>query len=348
MAKIFIEIRAKGGETLNPFLLSKLIEARIGKISNAKRNKDSIILEANEDAISKINGQKINNIEIEAKRHEYLNKSKGTIYSPSLNYVETKEIEQELERHGVTRVTRFLKKGKPTHGEKGIDNDRGIELTNTGVYLLEFGTPNRPNYIEICFERIQVRTYYPNPRPCNNCGELNHHQNNCRNHKRCLKCGEIHYDDHQCTVEPRCINCKANHTTFNRTCPEIQKEKTIIKYAIDNQISRAMARRRVQISPATTYATATKINNEKDAEIENLKKQLHQLQSLNQTLLKRINNLTMLTTSDDEMETETGKPTADSNRLNRKAIRVERNPSSEEQSPSKNSKPKKQKKTINQ
>ena len=60
MAQILIEIRAKGDETLNPFLLSKLIEARIGKISNAKRNKDSIILEANEDAISKINGQKIN------------------------------------------------------------------------------------------------------------------------------------------------------------------------------------------------------------------------------------------------------------------------------------------------
>lgn len=350
MGKIFIEIKAKAGEHLNPFLLTKLIESKIGKITSGKSQGNTYVIEASEDAIPKINGQIINNIEIEASRHVYLNKSKGTIYSPGLNYVDTTEIEQELAKHGVAKVTRFLKKGTPSRGEKGTENERGVVLMNTGVYLLEFNKPSRPEFIDLCFERLKVRTYYPNPKPCNNCGKTNHNQHTCRNPKLCLKCGELYNDQHICIVNPKCINCCGDHPAFSRSCPELQKEKLIIKYAIDNNISRSIARKRIQTSPTTSYANA--IRNGSEEEIQTLKNQIHQLQSLNETLLRKIKFLTTLS-SDEEVESvHNGTPTIElknnsapsTSRPIRRSHSSERNRSSDEQSPG-NRKPKKQKKS---
>lgn len=281
MEKFFVVIKPADGGFISPFLLSKHIETIIGKNFTAKNTKEGTLMEINEEQIVKVNKSMIQGREIKAEKHAFMNNSKGTIYYPALNYAEDSEILEELKEQGVKKVTRFLRKGIPNTGEKGVTNEKGIPLQNTGVFLIEFNTPKRPDQIVICHEKLNVRSYYPNPRTCNNCGDPTHSQTTCRNTKRCLKCSEIH--DNDCTSPAKCINCSGNHVTYFRNCPTLMQEKKVIKYAVDNNISKTAARKRIQITHGTSYAGALKNN-----ETEQLKQELANMKELNQILMKRI------------------------------------------------------------
>lgn len=56
---------------------------------------------------------------IEVIKDERKNSSKGTIFYPAFNFVEDREILEELSQQGVTYIERILKKGTAHQNECG-------------------------------------------------------------------------------------------------------------------------------------------------------------------------------------------------------------------------------------
>lgn len=176
----YVNIKRKDGGYLNPFLLSKTITHTIGLLTTAKNTKEGLLTRLTAAQIVKINAAKVNGFELVATPNARLNHSKGTIYFPDFNRITEQEIMQELKEQGVIGVERILRKGTPNP-----DEVTKTGLKNTGIFVLDFNKANKPEHITICFERVLVKTYYPNPRKCNACHRFGHTAKWCKQERRC-------------------------------------------------------------------------------------------------------------------------------------------------------------------
>lgn len=297
---VYVYVRAEDRESLSPFLISKFLEQTIGQFE-AKHTKEGLLIKISEKNINKIHGATINNRKLEVKVNEYLNTSKGTIFFPEFNYIDEEEILQELENQGVVGITRFLRKrkeGDTRRSEKGTEEG----LINTGVYLLNFNRATKPLHINICHERVEVKTYYPNPMKCTRCHSFGHKKKDCRRKQPlCGNCDGIFHD--KCNNQPKCHNCGDDHSSKSRKCPVYLRERNIIKYATDNQVSYKEARSRQQTHTNISTFAETLM---KDERITALETKLANLQDLNNQLIKKIAELqpqtTPLPTNTEEIE----------------------------------------------
>lgn len=294
MEKFFVYIRPKNGEFISPFLLSKHLDTTIGRIQSANHTKDGLLVQITKKQADKVDGSKAGTVELQVTYNEFLNTSKGLIFFPEFKYITDEEILAELEEQNVSQITRFLKKGDQMTNEKGTTEGK----TNTGLFLLQFNKPLKPETIVICHERVKVRVYYPNPMRCIKCHKFGHKEKNCRaKMKICGHCAEVQQDKHDCSEKPpKCVNCDGVHPSWNWTCPLYMQEQAIIKYATNNQESYKEARQRQQTNVRiSSFAETLKRDNARDEEIENLKKQMTILQETNQKLLKIIEGLNQST-----------------------------------------------------
>lgn len=260
MEKRYVNIKLKGDAFISPFLMTKFLEQNIGRIEEAKSGKDGILLKITSKDFEKIKNAKINNIEIEVTYNDRLNTSKGVIFHPQLKYIDDTTILEELAPQGVIQITRFLKNGAPS----GVVQEKGtVEgKINTGLFMLTFNKPIKPFAINICYEKIEVKTYYPNPLRCNNCFDYGHKSSTCRKTKICGKCPKPSHGE--CDIL-ECPSCGGSHPAWDRKCPTFIKEKEIIQYAINNAIPFKQARLRFQTNVRIqTYAETTKISQELD------------------------------------------------------------------------------------
>lgn len=298
MEKFFVYIRPKNGEFISPFLLSKHLETTIGRIQSAKHTKEGLLVQITKKQAEKVDGSKAGTVELQVTYNEFLNTSKGLIFFPEFKYITDEEILAELKDQNVSHITRFLKKGDQMRNEKGTTEGK----TNTGLFLIQFNKPTKPESLIICHERVNVRVYYPNPMRCNKCHKFGHKEKNCRSKiKICGHCAEAQQDNHDCSEEPpKCVNCNGSHPSWTRTCPRYLEEQSIIKYATDHQVPFKEARQRQQTNVRITSFADTV---QQKSEIERLQEQVAQLIKQNQVLTQTIAKL--------EQHQANGAPAAD-------------------------------------
>lgn len=275
MEKIFVYIRPKDGGFISPFLLAKFIEQNLGPIESAKNTKDGLLTKLNEHQINKLNGAMIAGKTMEVIANDKLNTSRGVMFYPAFKYLPNEDIITSLSSAGVTDISRILKKGNNTTNEIGTTEGR----INTGLFIITFRKPKLPHNIKICFENIAINPYYPNPMKCQNCHNYGHKKLNCRKDKVCGNCGDIFHE--VCPNQPKCINCNESHPAWNNKCPIWNNEKSIIKYAIDFEVSFKEARQRHQINTnLNSYANILRTPEQQNSEVNILKEEIRELKKI--------------------------------------------------------------------
>lgn len=181
---------------------------------------------------------------------------------------------------------------------------------NTSTIILTISGTVIPEHVDFGWTRCKTRNYYPSPMLCFHCWSFGHTSKRCTEpHRICGRCCKAHPEQQvatstengikapptdglpgenlgmnrfACTELVFCKNCKADdHAVSSRKCPIYLKEVEIQKLRIDNNISYPQARREFE-ARLTTSTSATSYSGvaaaSKDAEIENLKAAMRQMQ----------------------------------------------------------------------
>lgn len=264
--KYLIMQRKNGGDLLkvSPFLLKKVIDYTCnGEVEMCKklRNGNVIIKTKNETQAKKLI-QLINlsgSIEVEISEHNFLNSSKGVIYSSDLIGVPEAEILDGLKKYNVIEVKKIMK-------------NIGTSSNETGLITLTFSTAEPPTDIYAGYENVAVRPFIPNPLRCFNCFMFGHPTKFCKNEKSCCNCNNLHHinleTNEKCDLPMLCVNCAKNniedkcHNSLDRKCPiflrekEIQAIKTLQK--VDTKTAKQIYQNRLQyktVIPSTRTIT---------------------------------------------------------------------------------------------
>lgn len=170
---------------------------------------------------------------IEISLHPTLNTVQGTVYEPDSINTDEKLICEHLSSQGVQAVRRIKKR---------VNGD----LVNTPLLVLTFHGTVLPDHVYFGLLRIPVRTYYPSPLLCHNCGMYGHSRKFCQQPGVCMRCSQLIHvpDGEQCNNSPYCMHCKNDHTVTSRDCPKYKEEDKIVHMKVDQCISYSEARRR--------------------------------------------------------------------------------------------------------
>ena len=152
---------------------------------------------------------------INCSYHKSLNFTKGTIYAPYLKYVPDEEIVKELSSQGVVEIYKF---------NKSIDG----KSEPSGVILLTFDKYHLPQKLDICWHKVFVREYIPNPMRCRSCQLLGHTAKRCQNTPTCANCNLPPHPSEQCT-RTYCANCAEPHPATSKDCKKFNQQKDILK-----------------------------------------------------------------------------------------------------------------------
>lgn len=235
------ETKKQEGPLSNPFIVGVSIELCIGEkeartVKAVREARGSrYLLRTNSRTIAdklKKMTQLTDGTEVEIISHPTLNTVQGTVYDPDSMNVAEKEIEGYLNTQGVHSVRRIKKR---------VD---GI-LHNTPLLVLTFRGTCLPKYVYFGVLRIPVRTYYPSPMICFNCGAYGHSGKSCQQCGICLQCSKQHTlaQGQQCQNPKYCFHCKDGHAIISRECPKYKMEEKIVRIKVDQGISYPEARR---------------------------------------------------------------------------------------------------------
>lgn len=165
---------------------------------------------------------------------------------------------------GIRRITRK------------VGEDR--ELTPT-VILTVSGT-TLPEHIDIGYQRIRTRPYYPAPMLCYQCYQFGHTRQKCQ--KQIPTCGNCN-QEHELTQGVRCQNpaycarCKSSdHSLGSRKCPVYQNEDAIQHIRVDRGLSYPEARRAFEASTGQRSFAGIAVHS-KDKTISDLSAKLEAL-----------------------------------------------------------------------
>lgn len=197
---------------------------------------------------------------VDVTEHNFLNNSKGVIFTRELFEITEDEILKELKVFNVIEVKKILRKA----------NDNMIQ---TGLVILTFSTSAPPEDIYVGYERLRIRPFIPNPLRCYNCFKFGHPTKYCKDNKICANCSNSHHlnldNNEKCTLTTHCVNCYSYkledtlHNSLDKKCPiflrekEIQAIKTLQK--VDIQTARKIFSQRFNYSAA--YSTPRETTN---------------------------------------------------------------------------------------
>jgi hypothetical protein len=145
--------------------------------------------------------------------------------------VSDEEFLEEMKDQHVTGIQRMKKK------MNGIEKE-------TGLYFLTFGTCDPPEFVTICYERLEVRKFTPSPYRCWNCLKFNHSKNSCSAEKRCANCGQNYHltEEFEVCMNPiNCVNCGGQHSSLDKKCPIYLMNKEINAIMVNSNLSRKEA-----------------------------------------------------------------------------------------------------------
>lgn len=245
---------------VSPFLIKKVIDNTCGEVMECKKIRSGQILIKTknlEQAKKMITLTEMgNNITVDITEHQFLNTSKGVIYSNELRGIPENEIVDELKTQNVTEIRKIMKKNEN-------------ELTETGLIILTFQSTNTPKSINIGYSKVDVRPYIPPAMRCRNCLKYNHTSKYCKSLNVCINCGTHHSveENEICQRPKNCSNCSAmnisptNHTAVDKKCPVFIKENELqaikTNYKVDHKTAKQIYSERHQHN-ITPYSEVTK------------------------------------------------------------------------------------------
>nr|XP_027232794.1 uncharacterized protein LOC113824260 [Penaeus vannamei] len=139
----------------------------------------------------------------------------------------------------------------------------GNVRTKTGLCFLTFALNKIPEYVNVGYERVQVRPYIQKPMHCNSCQKFGHTPLRCidkdTNKFTCHKCAEAH-DTSTCTSAVlKYANCGGPHQSGSAECSSLKKETETLAYMRKHEVNYNEAKRKVESlthKPDTSYASA--------------------------------------------------------------------------------------------
>lgn len=274
----------------NPFIIGVTIDVAVGqeeakKVLASKEGRGSryLLRTKSKTAFHKLS--KITKLtdgtEVEVIPHPTLNSVQGVVYEPDCKDVAESVILGYLKSQGVKSVRRITKR---------VNGD----AQNTALIVLTFHGTCIPEYVLFGRLRVPVRTYYPSPMVCYNCGDYGHPRKFCKQSGICLHCSETHQlaNGEKCNNTPHCKHCNGDHSSTSRTCSKYKDEENIIRMQIDKKISSAEARKmyfekaKKETMASFVQKRLTPVETEKDkiiaelrAEVMSLKSQLTTIQN---------------------------------------------------------------------
>lgn len=125
-----------------------------------------------------------------------------------------------------------------------ITNGR-VEWQDGESVCVEFRGKSLPEAIIIWRTRLRVTPYIESVTVCYNCGKLRHPKKYCSSEKLCPKCGDPYHTDEgqRCEGDARCINCKGKHSTLDKSCPTLCKERDINRIMACDNLPYLLAKR---------------------------------------------------------------------------------------------------------
>lgn len=264
----------KGKMPDHPFILRKSIEKRVnGKIEGAMpeaQGRTYALKVRSRHHLEKLLSMThlTDGTAVKVTHHPGLNSTRCVISCRDLMKVEKDEdILEYLADQKVTDIRRIKRKV----GEK-------TEFTST-VILTISGT-TRPETVDIGYQRIRTRPYYPAPMLCFQCFNFGHTRQRCKETTAtCGHCGQQHevVRGVQCPNPAYCNRCKAgDHSLGSRSCPIYKIEDKIQHIRVDKGLSYPEARRLYAASTGhVSFAGITA--HSKDKAIADLKAQVDAL-----------------------------------------------------------------------
>lgn len=205
---------------------------------------------------------------VKVTHHSERNSTRCVISCRDLMKVkEEAEILDFLKDQNVTDIRRITRR-----------TSEGKEPTPT-VILTVSGTI-RPEHVDIGYQRIKTRPYYPAPMMCYQCYQFGHTKLRCKQDSTtCGNCGQMHVtaEGERCVNAAYCSRCNSgDHPIGSRRCPVYITEDNIQHIRIDQGIQYHEARKMYEANTGTrSFAGIATLS--KDKAIEDLKTQVHTL-----------------------------------------------------------------------
>ena len=207
-------------------------------------------------------GRQETKVPITVTAHRTKNSSQGVVYCTDLEGVSNDEIADGLSECGVSSARRIMTKRRGT-------------WVPTHSVVLSFNQEELPRDVTIGYVRVKVRPYIPNPMRCYRCQRFGHTRIACRNRPACAKCASTEHLDDECEAETfRCANCPEGqnaHTSYDKACPTLAKEKEINSIKVTRKVSFREARELYSAThPSVSYAQKTKVPDVRRASVEEM------------------------------------------------------------------------------
>lgn len=224
-----------------PFVIGLSVESAIGikearsvKATREGRGSRYLLRTTSRSIVNKLTQltELSDGTEIEIFPHPTLNTVQGIVYEPdSIN-----TDEQVIHKHLISQEVQAVRRIKKRVNGK---------LQNTPLLILAFHGTTLPDHVFFGLLRIPVRTYYPSPLLCYNCGSYGHPRKACQKPGICLRCSQpLHLaEGEQCNNTPHCYHCEKEHPISSRDCAKFKEEDKIIHIKVDQNISFGEARR---------------------------------------------------------------------------------------------------------
>ena len=207
-------------------------------------------------------GRQETKVPITVTAHRTKNSSQGVVYCTDLEGVSNDDIADGLAECGVSSARRIMTKRRGT-------------WVPTHSVVLSFNQEELPRDVTIGYVRVKVRPYIPNPMRCYRCQRFGHTRIACRNRPACAKCASTEHLDDECEAETfRCANCPEGqnaHTSYDKACPTLAKEKEINSIKVTRKVSFREARELYSAThPSVSYAQKTKVPDVRRASVEEM------------------------------------------------------------------------------
>lgn len=230
----------------HPFTLRQSIEKRVngrieGAISEAQGRSYALKVRSRHHLEKLLSmTQLIDGTAVKVSYHPGLNSTRCVISCRDLMKMkDDNEILECLKDQNITGIRRITRR---------VGDNREV----TPTVILTIGSTTIPEHIDIGYQRIRTRPYYPAPMICYQCYQFGHTRQRCQ--KQIATCGNCN-QEHDITPDVRCQNpaycarCNSNdHSVSSRKCPVYQNEDAIQHIRVDRGLSYPEARRAFEAS----------------------------------------------------------------------------------------------------
>lgn len=257
-------------ESITPLQKYKLISPLVKKIQQAQYNKDGTmsIQVLREEAENLLTVDIVGQYPVCIEKHQFYNRIRGTIESPTLCLMPENEIIEGLAAYNCTAAKKLDKPARDNKNQFIRDEDNKLKWIPSGEVEISLESETLPARVDIIGLSLVVEKYKPEPRFCKCCLQYGHYFKYCPNKaiRLCPWCSDIHHTTvgEKCDKPPKCRSCTVEgkedtrHATTNKNCPKFKMEAKIAEVKENLKVPHWRA---VEIinGPTNSYSAATNV-----------------------------------------------------------------------------------------